>query len=139
MNSFHITEDVIDAESIQPAIPASKVGAKSIFEGIVRDNNLGKIVKKLEYQCYEELAMKEGNTILKEALENYKIDGAFCVHRTGKLEIGETAVLVMVYAAHREDSFQACRYIIDEVKTRVPIWKKEIYVSGESDWLKGAG
>ena len=65
MNSFHITEDVIDAESIQPALPASKVGAKSIFEGIVRDNNLGKIVKKLEYQCYEELAMKEGYTILK--------------------------------------------------------------------------
>jgi len=136
---FHITEEIIRTNNIELEFPSSKVGAKSIFEGIVRDNNLGKTVEKLEYQCYQELAIKEGSLILKEALQKYKIDDAFCVHRIGKLEIGETAVLVRVFAAHRDDSFHACRYIIDEVKTRVPIWKKEIYESGESNWLKGAG
>ncbi len=121
---FHITEEVIRTNNIELEFPSSKVGAKSIFEGIVRDNNLGKTVEKLEYQCYQELAIKEGSLILKEALQKYKIDDAFCVHRTGKLEIGETAVLVRVFAAHRDDSFQACRYIIDEVKKRVPILEK---------------
>ena len=139
MKMFHITEEVIRTNNIELEFPSSKVGAKSIFEGIVRDNNLGKTVEKLEYQCYQELAIKEGSLILKEALQKYEIDDAFCVHRTGKLEIGETAVLVRVFAAHRDDSFQACRYIIDEVKKRVPIWKKAIYESGESNWLKGAG
>ena len=136
---FLITEEIILPNNIELKFTSSKVGAKSIFEGIVRDNNLGKSVKKLEYQCYKELAIKEGSMILKEAVQKYKIDDAFCIHRTGKLEIGETAVFVRVFAAHRDHSFQACRYIIDEVKKRVPIWKKEIYESGESDWLKGAG
>ena len=136
---FLITEEIINPHNIELEFPSSKVGAKSIFEGIVRDNNLGKAVRKLEYQCYKELAIKEGSLILKEALTKYKVDDVFCIHRTGKLEIGETAVLVRVLAANRDDSFQGCRYIIDEVKKRVPIWKKEIYKSGESNWLKGAG
>ena len=80
---FHITEEVIRTNNIELEFPSSKVGAKSIFEGIVRDNNLGKTVEKLEYQCYQELAIKEGSLILKEALQKYKIDDAFCVHRTG--------------------------------------------------------
>ncbi len=139
MTMFLITEEIINPNNIELEFPSSKVGAKSIFEGIVRDNNLGQAVRKLEYQCYKELAIKEGSLILKEALTKYKVDDVFCIHRTGKLEIGETAVLVRVLAAHRDDSFQGCRYIIDEVKKRVPIWKKEIYKSGESNWLKGAG
>ena len=80
---FHITEEIILPNNIELKFPSSKVGAKSIFEGIVRDNNLGKSVKKLEYQCYEELAIKEGSMILKEAVQKYKIDAAFCIHRTG--------------------------------------------------------
>ena len=114
-------------------------GAKSVFEGIVRESNLGKSVTSLEYQCYEELAVKEGNLIISEALNKFDINYAYCVHRIGLLNIGDTAVIVLVYAEHRDDSFKACRFIIDEVKSRVPIWKKELYVSGESEWLQGAG
>ena len=114
-------------------------GAKSVFEGIVRESNLGKSVTSLEYQCYEELAVKEGNLIISEALSTFDINYAYCVHRIGLLNIGDTAVIVLVYAEHRDDSFKACRFIIDEVKSRVPIWKKELYVSGESEWLQGAG
>jgi molybdopterin synthase catalytic subunit len=118
---------------------SNQSGAKSVFEGIVRDCNLGKSVTSLEYQCYEELAVKEGSLIIGEALSKFDINYAYCVHRIGLLNVGDTAVTVLVYAGHRDDSFKACRFIIDEVKTRVPIWKKELYVSGKSDWLQGAG
>ena len=139
MSNFVITQEVINPDLIATENPDHQSGAKSVFEGIVRENNLGKSVTSLEYQCYEELAVKEGNLIISEAFSKFDINYAYCVHRIGLLNIGDTAVIVLVYAAHRDDSFKACRFIIDEVKLRVPIWKKELYVSGESEWLQGAG
>jgi len=96
-------------------------------------------VTQLHYQSYKTLAVKEGNKILGEAKEQFNIVNALCVHRVGDLNIGETAVWVGVNASHRDAAFNACRYVIDEIKTRVPIWKKEIYVDGDSGWLEGAG
>ena len=139
MSNFFINQEVIHPDLTVTENPDHQSGAKSIFEGIVRENNLGKSVTSLEYQCYEELAVKEGNLIISEAFSKFDINYAYCVHRIGLLNIGDTAVIVLVYAEHRDDSFKACRFIIDEVKSRVPIWKKELYVSGESEWLQGAG
>lgn len=139
MSNFFINQEVIHPDLMVTENSDHQSGAKSIFEGIVRENNLGKSVTSLEYQCYEELAVKEGNLIISEAFSKFDINYAYCVHRIGLLNIGDTAVIVLVYAAHRDDSFKACRFIIDEVKLRVPIWKKELYVSGESEWLQGAG
>ena len=139
MSHFVITQEVINPDLIATENPDHQSGAKSVFEGIVRDHNLGKSVTSLEYQCYEELAVKEGNLIIGEALSKFSINYAYCIHRIGLLNVGDTAVTVLVYAGHRDDSFKACRFIIDEVKTRVPIWKKELYVSGNSGWLQGAG
>jgi len=139
VNNFIISQDEIDFFSLNQQFKNPNAGAISSFQGVVRKNNLGKKVLRLEYQSYDRLAQKEGGNIINEALESFDIETAYCMHRTGVLEIGDIAVVVIVLAGHREDSFKACRYIIDEVKLRVPIWKKEIYQNGDSGWLKGAG
>ena len=139
MKEFKILSDVISLQSISAMVKNNGIGARSVFEGTVRNVNDGYEVKKLEYECYESLAIKEGDQILNEAIEKFDLIDAFCIHRVGTLEIGETAVIVAVTSGHRDQSFKGCRYIIDEVKVRVPIWKKEHYADGETEWLKGAG
>ena len=136
MKEFKITSNLIGSQTIGEN---SGIGARSVFEGTVRDTNDGHDVKKLEYECYESLAIKEGNKILGEAIEKFGLIDAFCIHRIGTLEVGETAVIVVATSGHRNEAFKGCRYIIDEVKSRVPIWKKEYYQDGETEWLKGAG
>lgn len=117
--------------------PAS--GASVSFEGIVRCENEGKPVKALQYEAMEELACKEGQRILEEAISMFGIHAAACRHRVGLLQIGEPAIFIQVVAGHRGEAFDACRYIIDEVKRRVPIWKKEFYETGESGWINADG
>ena len=136
MKEFKITSNLIDYQTIGEN---SGIGARSVFEGTVRDTNHGHDVTKLEYECYESLAIKEGNKILGEAIEKFGLIDAFCIHRIGTLEVGETAVIVVATSGHRNEAFKGCRYIIDEVKCRVPIWKKEHYQDGETEWIKGAG
>jgi adenylyltransferase/sulfurtransferase len=101
----------------------------------VRDHNDGRRVRRLEYEAFEALAIKEGSRIVQQAIEQFGVYRAACVHRVGDLAIGELAVWVGVSAAHRQEAFAACRYIIDEVKHRVPIWKKEHYEDGDSGWV----
>ena len=139
MKEFKILSDVISLQSISAMEENQSIGARSVFEGTVRNTNAGHEVKKLEYECYESLAIKEGGQILDEAIERFDLIDAFCIHRVGTLDIGETAVIVVATSGHRDQSFKGCRYIIDEVKSRVPIWKKEYYEDGETEWLKGAG
>ena len=139
MKEFKITSDLITLENVKTDGENHGVGARSVFEGVVRDTNDGHQVRKLEYECYEPLAIKEGNQILDEAIKKFDLINAFCIHRVGTLEIGETAVIVIATSGHRDEAFKGCRYIIDEVKSRVPIWKKEHYEDGETEWLKGAG
>lgn len=107
------------------------------FVGRVRDSSRGLEVKRLEYEAYSELAVCEGEKIIEEAMRKFDIVAAACAHRTGSLDIGEAAIRVDVAAAHRKAAFAACEYIVDEVKSRVPIWKKEHYVSGEAVWIRG--
>lgn len=130
-------------ESIAPTIEASALnlpaaGACATFEGWVRNHNEGQAVASLEYEAYAQLAEAEGNRILTEAQGKFDLLAAEAVHRVGHLQIGDLAVWVGVTAAHRGPAFDACRFIIDELKARVPIWKKEHYASGASVWINCA-
>lgn len=110
-------------------------GAVVVFEGVVRNLNDGREVKSLEYEAMESLAVKEGMRIIEEALQKFPIHDAICVHRVGHLQLCEIAIYVEVQAAHRKEAFAACQFIVDEVKARVPIWKKEHYADGDSEWI----
>jgi len=132
---FSVSSTPIDANAARKAVEDTHCGGLVVFEGWIRDHNEGQAVERLEYEVYRPLAEKEGKRIIAEALERFDIGHAVCIHREGLLELGEIAVIVCVSAAHRGPAFDACRYIIDEVKTRLPIWKKEHYVSGVSEWV----
>jgi molybdopterin synthase catalytic subunit len=135
MAMFTLGETTIDAASLMRELVRTAAGACVTFEGWVRDRNDGRAVIRLDYQAYAPLALSEGTRILVEATQRFAIVEARCAHRTGSLAIGELAVWVGVSAGHRDSAFAACRYIIDEVKQRVPIWKNEHYADGESGWL----
>lgn len=132
---MRITDETIVPEILREELTDRAAGAYVGFEGWIRDHNEGQEVLRLEYEVYRPLAIKEGEKVIKEAREKFPILHAECVHREGLLEIGECAVWVGVTSAHRDEAFAACRYIIDQVKVRLPIWKKEHYVDGHSGWV----
>ena len=132
---FMLVETPLRPAELARALAESAAGACVTFEGWVRDHNDGQRVLRLDYQAYAPLAETEGARILAEARQRFAIIEARCAHRIGSLAIGDAAVWVGVSAAHRDAAFSACRYIIDEVKQRVPIWKNEHYADGESGWL----
>ena len=132
---FQLQSITLHPEQLKSRVRDPQSGACLTFEGWVRNHNEGHDVERLEYEAYEQLAVKEGSGIVEEALRKFDVRKALCVHRTGALEIGELAVWVGVSSHHREEAFAACRYIIDEVKHRVPLWKKEHYTDGDSGWV----
>jgi molybdopterin synthase catalytic subunit len=135
MKPFAFSSRPLAPERYRAALEDPSAGGYTSFEGWVRNHNEGLAVTRLEYEAFEALANKEGERIVTEALERFGVLKAACVHRIGALEIGELAVWVGVSSRHRAEAFAACRYIIDEVKHRVPIWKKEHYVNGDSGWV----
>jgi molybdopterin synthase catalytic subunit len=135
MMSFSFAKIPIDTEAERRRILDPACGGYAAFEGWVRDHNEGQPVRHLEYEAFEQLANREGERIIAEAVARFGVEHAACVHRVGDLQLGEMAVWVGVSARHRQEAFLACRYIIDEVKHRVPIWKKEHYLSGDSGWV----
>jgi molybdopterin synthase catalytic subunit len=132
---MRITTDRIEPDRQRDELRDDRSGAYAAFEGWIRNHNDGEHVLRLEYEVYEPLAVKEGQKVIEEALKKFPIFRAECVHREGMLEIGDCAVWVGVSSAHRDEAFEACRYIIDQVKIRLPIWKKEHYVDGNSGWV----
>jgi len=132
---MRISKQVIRPVELRDQLTDPRAGAYAAFEGWIRNENEGHDVLRLEYESYEPLAVKEGERVLREAAEKHPILKAECVHRIGMLEIGECAVWVGVVAPHRDEAFAACRYIIDQVKLRLPIWKKEHYADGHSGWV----
>ncbi len=132
---FRFTGSAIDTAAGRQQLLDGGAGGYVSFEGWVRDHNEGLGVTRLEYEAFEALALREGERIIGEALARFPIRHALCIHRVGELGIGEMAVWVGVSSAHRGEAFEACRYIIDAVKHRVPIWKKEHYVNGDSGWV----
>jgi molybdopterin synthase catalytic subunit len=133
--SFRFTPTAIDTESARRELQDLGSGGYVSFEGWVRDQNEGQEVTRLEYEAFQELAVKEGDRIVAEALRRFPVKRALCIHRVGSLSLGDMAVWVGVSSAHRGEAFDACRFIIDEVKHRLPIWKKEHYRSGNSGWV----
>jgi molybdopterin synthase catalytic subunit len=132
---FRFTRVAIDTAAARREVADPGAGGYVSFEGWVRDHNEGREVTGLEYEAFEALAIKEGERIVAEALARFPIKHAVCVHRVGTLDLTDMAVWVGVSSAHRGEAFEACRFIIDEVKHRVPIWKKEHYRSGDSGWV----
>ena len=132
---IRITRSPIRPDELRDALRDPAAGAYAAFEGWIRNENEGHAVLRLEYEVYEPLAVTEGEKVLAEARARFPVLNAHCVHRAGLLEIGDCAVWVGVSSGHRDEAFHACRYIIDQVKVRLPIWKKEHYADGHSGWV----
>ena len=133
---FEISRETLDRASLLRSLPGNPAaGALATFEGWVRNHHQGRAVTRLEYEAYDDMARKEGDKIIAETAQKFDIHDACCVHRVGRLDIGEIAVWVGVTASHRTAALHACEYIIEQVKLRVPIWKKEFYAEGDSGWV----
>ncbi|MDE0359952.1 MAG: molybdenum cofactor biosynthesis protein MoaE, partial [Rhodospirillaceae bacterium] len=122
---FDITDQGIDVDALQRRLESGRAGAYAAFQGWVRNHNDGRDVVSLEYEAYGPIAVSEGERVLAEALQRFNLLKVAASHRIGHLQIGDCAVWVGVSAAHRGDAFDGCRYVIDELKSRLPIWKKE--------------
>lgn len=131
-----IVREPIRTEEITNRIKQGEDGAVAVFEGIVRNHTRNRKTLYLDYEAYEPMALGQMNALAEKALANYKIREVAIVHRLGRLEIGETSVLVAVASAHRGAAFDACRYVIDILKRTVPIWKKEHFTDG-AVWADG--
>lgn len=131
-----ITTEPIETSAVLAAVGSPQDGAVLLFLGIVREENDGRPVTGMRYDAYDTMADRVLAEIAKEAVDRFGVTELAAVHRTGELEIGETSVAIAVSTPHRADAFSACRYLIDELKLRLPIWKKEHYVEG-SRWLDG--
>jgi molybdopterin synthase catalytic subunit len=131
---FEILTTPIESAVVLASVEHPSCGGLVLFEGRVRNHHRGREVRLLEYEVYRRLAESEGAAIVIEAKARFAIHAAACTHRIGALEIGAIAVVIAVSAAHRDAAFEACQYIIDELKTRVPIWKRETYADGRVEW-----
>ena len=131
-----ITRQRLDRDALVDAVSHPGVGGIVVFEGVVRDNARGKQVRYLEYDVYPEMAVQQIREIVAEAERRWGVERVAVAHRVGRLEIGEASVIIVVASAHRGEAFDACRYIIDTLKTTVPIWKKEVATNGE-EWVEG--
>lgn len=135
MRVFRFSYPPIDIAALRLDMQDPSCGGYAAFEGWVRNVNEGRQVTRLEYEAFEPLAIKEGERILVAAAERHGITRIACVHRIGTLALGEVAVWVGASSRHRNEAFLACREVIDEVKHRIPIWKKEHYIDGDSGWV----
>ena len=133
--TMQMTDQSITPDTLRNEIMDAAAGAYTSFEGWIRNVNDGQDVLRLEYEAYEPVAISEGEKVIAEAMQKFGVLHARCVHRSGLLEIGECAVWVGVTSGHRDEAFKACRFIIDEIKVRLPIWKKEHYANGDSGWV----
>jgi molybdopterin synthase catalytic subunit len=131
-----IVRDRIESEAVLAGIKKPEDGAAVVFEGVVRNHTSGRQTLYLDYEAYEEMALKQMEELAAEALRQFKVRDVAIVHRLGRLEIGATSVLIAVASAHRAAAFEACRWLIDTLKRTVPIWKKEYFVDG-AVWADG--
>lgn len=131
-----IIRDPIDTQQVLNGLKRGEDGAALVFEGVVRNETRGRKTLYLDYEAYETMALQQMESLAQEALGKFKIRDVALVHRLGRLDIGETSVLVAVASAHRAAAFEACRWLIDTLKRKVPIWKKEYFEDG-AVWADG--
>jgi molybdopterin synthase catalytic subunit/molybdopterin converting factor small subunit len=127
---IELTRDVIDAHQLVAAAKRAEDGAVVVFDGIVRNNSRGRPTQHLDYEAYEEMALRQMREIAVQARERFGVRHVTMVHRLGRLHVGETSVLIVVASAHRAQAYEASRWLIDTLKKTVPIWKKETFVDG---------
>ena len=132
---FRLQSEPIRAEQLAVDARGDADGAVALFLGTVRNHNRGRDVVQLEYHAYPEMAGAEMARIEAEALERFQVSRIAVVHRVGRLDVGEAAVAVAVASAHRAEAFDACRWVMDTLKTRLPVWKKEHFRGGEV-WIE---
>jgi MoaE-MoaD fusion protein len=135
-SSCVITREPINTQKVLDQLKQPEDGAVVVFEGVVRNNTRGRRTLYLDYEAYESMALKQMQSLAEQALADFKIRDAVIIHRLGKLEIGETSVLMVVVSAHRAAAFDACHWLIDALKRTVPIWKKEYFEDG-AVWADG--
>ena len=133
---FEFTTEPIDVTSVARRVVPPACGATVTLDGYVRQFTKGRETLYLVYEAYEPMALKEMKKLAENALERFEISHVGIVHRTGRLEIGDTSVVISVAAPHRRPAFEACEWLIKELKQTVPIWKKEVYADGE-EWIEG--
>lgn len=133
---FEIVHDILDVRTLALQVASQSDGAIVTFSGIVRGTNQGKKVLFLEYEAYPEMAAKMMERIGKEIRDTWGLSSVRMQHRVGRLNVGETSVVIVVAAPHRDDAFAACQYGINRLKRIVPIWKKEVFEDGEV-WVEG--
>ncbi|MEO8539472.1 MAG: molybdenum cofactor biosynthesis protein MoaE [bacterium] len=133
---IRVTSDVLDPTEATKAVESPAAGAINLFLGVVRDNNLGRAVQYLEYEAYPAMAEKVMRQLSEEAKSKFGLEDVAVLHRTGRLEIGEASLLVAVSCGHRAESFEASHWLVNEIKKRVPVWKKEVWDDGEA-WVEG--
>jgi molybdopterin synthase catalytic subunit len=131
-----VTEPIDPARLLGEALSPAD-GAALLFWGVVRNENDGRAVSHLEYSAYAEMAEREMRRIAEEAAGRFGTGDIHVVHRVGRLAVGEASVAIAVAAPHRAEAYEASRYVIEELKRRVPVWKREGYVDGESEWVPG--
>jgi len=133
---IEIVDGVIDTAGVMAGVKAGADGAVCCFDGIVRNNTRGRQTMYLVYEAYREMALEQMQALAAEAVAKFGVRDVALIHRLGKLEVGETSVLIAVASAHRGDTFEACRWLIDTLKKTVPIWKKEYFIDG-AVWADG--
>ena len=131
-----LTRECIDRDALVAALQQPGDGAIVVFDGIVRDNTRGRKTLYLDYEAYEEMALSQMQKLAQEAGERFAIDRVGMMHRLGRLEIGESSIVIVVTSAHRAAAFDACRWLIDTLKRTVPVWKKEHFADG-AVWTDG--
>ena len=132
---FKLTSQSLEKINLKKSLASPLAGAFSSFEGWVRNQHEGKKVIALQYEAHEKLCLNESKKIIAEAKRKFNLINVRIFHRVGHLKVGEMAVWIGVVASHRDSAFKACRYLIDEIKKRLPIWKREIYRDGDSGWV----
>ena len=133
---IEITAGPLAPEPFLQHVRRDESGAVALFLGVVRDHSHGRRVLYLEYDAYPEMAERKLREVAEEALARWPITDVAVAHRTGRLEIGETSLLVAVSSPHRHDAFAACHHIVNRIKEVVPVWKKEVWEGGEA-WIEG--
>lgn len=133
---FELTNEPLDVGAIARRVVPKTCGATVTLDGYVRQWTGERETLHLVYEAYEPMALREMERLIKQSLAQFEIESVGIVHRLGRLEIGETSVVISVAAAHRRAAFEACEWLIKELKRTVPVWKKEFYAGGES-WIEG--
>ena len=133
-----IVSEPIVPEEILTGLPSSQDGACVLFLGVVRDHAQGRVVRGLDYEVYQGMAEKTLASIAMEASRQFGTDRIAVLHRVGELRVGELSTAIAVATPHRQAAFEASRFILEEIKQRLPIWKREHYLEGDSDWVAGS-